>query len=74
MDFTDLYHLVDRELAQINGQDESLVYIEADHYEVIAIEPDSELCKHLLSFFNKIHDQRQILGSQALARGENLSI
>jgi hypothetical protein len=48
--------------------------IDADHHEIIAVEPDTELCKYLLSFFNQVDGQRQALGSQALLKGKKLSV
>lgn len=68
VDLADLYYLVGPELAQIGARDEDLVSIEADHHEIINVDADSDLCKHLSAFFNKVQSQRHTHYAQSLRR------
>jgi hypothetical protein len=44
--------------------------IEADHHEIFNIDPDGDLHKHLVSFFQRVQSQRTTLASQALRTGK----
>jgi hypothetical protein len=57
----------------MNVGDEMLAVIEADHHDIFTIDLDSDLCRYIKTFLDKVHLRTRTFGMQAVQIGKRPS-